>query len=201
MIPPPRPGTGTVLVPWLVRIWEFILSIQPRVGPGLQLVTTSSGTIISLAPRKDGTTAGTLDPWEPTFFTTGTAEAPVYKVRFNLGSLNQVPATNWNAEHTLSMAADTYHFAVLTVTTASGEVSGLTLSIDAAAPVADEIAKDVPPVSFKILLGAVGRSSGKMIITTNLQGLAAEVFRESKAAPAVGAEPFSRWWRWQLSAL
>lgn len=136
-------------------------------------------------------------PWKPQFFTTGAAPSLVYKCTFNLGTVNQVAATNWDAEFTLP-TDDTIKFVVLTIATASGQVTGVTISVDTAAPSEDTIAKDTPPVSFQVVLGAIGKTSAKMIVTTNLQFVAAEVFRESAAAPATGAEPFSRWWRWEV---
>lgn len=136
-------------------------------------------------------------PWKPNFFTTGTSPSFVYKCTFNLGTVNQVIAGNWDSEFTLP-SDDTIKFVVLTVTTASGEVTGVTISIDTAAPTDDVIAKDTPPVSFKMVLGAIGKNSAKMIVNTNIQVLGTEVFRESVTAPATGAEPFSRWWRWTL---
>ena len=111
--------------------------------------------------------------------------------------MNDVAATNWNDAFTLP-SDDTIKFVVLTVTSASGKVTGVTISVDASPPAEDDIAKDTPPVSFKILLGAIGKTSAQMIVTDNLTMLATEVFRESKAAPATGAEPFSRWWRWSV---
>ena len=148
-----------------------------------------------------GTVSAGYVPWAPNFFTEGSGESTVYKCRFNLGTMNQVAASNWNAEHTLGMAADAYHFVILSITTASGKVTGLTLSVDATAPSEDSLAKDTPPTSFKVVLGAIGRTEGKMIHTTNLEAVAAEVFRETKTAPAAGAEPFSRWWRWNVDVL
>jgi hypothetical protein len=99
------------------------------------------------------------------------------------------------------MAADAYHFAVVTITSASGVVTGLTLSVETTAPATDDVAKTTPPTSHQIVLGAIGRTSAKMIERTNLNAVAAEVFRESKPAPAEGAEPFDRWWRWNHTTI
>jgi len=161
--------------------------------------TTSVKIGVTPDPVKTSSGSVTRVPWQPKFFTEGTGDAKVYKCSFNLGTVNNVCATNWNATHTLSSDAETVKFVVLTVTTSSGNVTGLTISIDTSPPITDEVAKDVPPVEFKVLLGAISRASAQMIITTNLQATGDEVFRESKAAPAVGAEPFHRWWRWQLT--
>lgn len=157
------------------------------------------GTVIT-PPRKAkrGAAASAYIPWKPSFFTEGTPEAPVYKCRFNLGTVNNVPAGNWNDPFTLP-SDDSLKFVVITVTTESGKVTGVTISLDTAAPTEDSIAKDTPPVEFKIVLGAVGKQTGKMIVTVNLDMVAQEIFRETKTAPAVGGEPYSRWWRWTQS--
>lgn len=156
------------------------------------------GTVITPPRKAKRGGSSTYVPWRPSFFTEGTPEAPVYKCRFNLGTVNNVPAGNWNDKFTLP-SDDSLKFVVITVTTESGKVTGVTISLDTAAPTEDSIAKDTPPVEFKVVLGAVGKQTGKMIVNVNLDMIAQEVFRETKTAPAVGGEPFSRWWRWTQS--
>jgi len=153
------------------------------------------GTVITPPRKAKRGGSSTYVPWRPSFFTEGSSEAPVYKCRFNLGTVNNVPAGNWNDKFTLP-SDDSLKFVVITVTTESGKVTGVTISLDTAAPTEDSIAKDTPPVEFKIVLGAVGKQTGKMIVAVNLDMIAQEVFRETKTAPAVGGEPYSRWWRW-----
>lgn len=153
------------------------------------------GTVITPPRKAKRGGSSTYVPWRPSFFTEGTPEAPVYKCRFNLGTVNNVPAGNWNDKFTLP-SDDSLKFVVITVTTESGKVTGVTISLDTAAPTEDSIAKDTPPVEFKVVLGAVGKQTGKMIVAVNLDMIAQEVFRETKTAPAVGGEPYSRWWRW-----
>lgn len=187
------------------------INLPMRVVSGQPVSATWANSIreaiARLATRKDvkkrgGVSgAGGLDPWQPTFFTTGTEPSLVYKCNFNLGTINDVPATNWNDDFTLSMAEDEYHFVVVTVASSSGQVSGLTLSVETTAPATDSIASGTPPVEHKIVLGAIGRTSAKMIETTNLSMTAAVVFLESKASPATGAEPFDRWWRWNHATI
>lgn len=46
------PSRGMDVLTWSSTVWRFILQIRPRVGPGLELRETPSGTIISLAPGK-----------------------------------------------------------------------------------------------------------------------------------------------------
>jgi len=156
------------------------------------------GTVITPPRKAKRGGSSTYVPWRPSFFTEGTPEAPVYKCRFNLGTVNNVPAGNWNDKFTLP-SDDSLKFVVITVTTESGKVTGVTISLDTAAPTEDSIAKDTPPVEFKIVLGAVGKQTGKMIVAVNLDMIATEIFKETKTAPAVGGEPFSRWWRWTQS--
>lgn len=138
---------------------------------------------------------GEYVPWAANFTTEGTVEIPVYKVRFNLGTLNNVAAANWDEVHTLA-DDDTVRFVVLTITSASGKVTGLTIGIQSTIIGEDEMSKDTPPTTHKILLGAISKTSAVMIEDTNLNAVAVEVFRESKAITGEGEEPFSRWWRW-----
>jgi hypothetical protein len=194
MTEPNKPARGMDVLAWCLQAWHYMRQNRVEVGPGLELRQTSSRTIISVKRRKGGGSAKRA-PWAPEFFTTGSGGALVYKCRFNLGTVNHVPAGNWNAEHTLP-SDDAIKFVVLTITTASGKVTGVAISLDTDAPTEDVIAKDTPPVTHKIVLGAVGKTRAQMIVDENLTLLATEVFRETKTAPATGGEPFSRWWRW-----
>ena len=154
---------------------------------------TGAATLALVRLGGGGSPKNDYIPWKPVFSKNGA----IYQVRFNLGSLNNIAAGNWDALHTLA-DDDSVHFVVLNVTTASGQITGLTIALEDTGPAADFIAKDIPPVAFKILLGAVDKVSGQMILHKNLTASAAEVFRESKEAPATGGEPFSRWWRWAI---
>ena len=191
------PASWNALAERIEEIERRMGRLRPMDGPDFRVQESTSGFL--LVPKRRGVSgggSGTRAPWAPVFFTEG-ADPVVYKCRFNLGTVNDVAATNWNDAFTLP-SDDTIKFVVLTVTSASGKVTGVTISVDASPPAEDDIAKDTPPVSFKILLGAIGKTSAQMIVTDNLTMLATEVFRESKVAPATGAEPFSRWWRWSV---
>jgi len=159
----------------MVSLGQKSNQIQP--GVGYRVTQTPGGTMVSAIRKRGGATALEYIPWKPQFFTTGASPSIVYKCTFNLGTVNQVIAGNWDDEFTLP-SDDTIKFVVLTITTASGEVTGVSISIDTAAPTDDTIAKDTPPVSFKIVLGAIGKNSAKMIVTTNIQVIANEVFRD-----------------------
>jgi hypothetical protein len=143
--------------------------------------------------------AGGYVPWAPQFTQTGVDPAIVYECRFNLGTLNDVIASNWDTVHTLP-TDDSVRFVILNVTTASGDVTALTISLDVSPPTTDTVLIDTPPPAFKIVLGAVDKTSGQMIETKNLSAVAAEVYRESKAVVTLGGEPFARYWRWNHSS-
>ena len=192
------PDLGT---PGDSRLLAAIERRTPGIAGGTGSINHFFGGVVMTPKksRKGGGAASTYIPWKPKFFTvnTGTAEAPVYvyKCRFNLGTVNNVPAGNWNDAFTLP-SDDSLKFVVITVTTESGKVTGVDISLDTAAPTEDSVAKDAPPVEFKVVLGAVGKQEGKMIVAVNLDMIAQEIFKETKTVPAVGGEPFSRWWRW-----
>lgn len=133
-------------------------------------------------------------PWKPNFFTTN-AGGVVYKVRFNLGTVNNVAPENWDQEHTLSN--NNKRFVTLTIDSIDGKVNNLNISLETTPLTQDIIAKDTPPAQHKILLGVIDQTSGQMIEDSNLNAVGVEVFRESKGSTTVGQEPFSRWWRWQ----
>ncbi len=162
-------------------------------------VTHVFGSTILIPPKKSRRVAGGSTgyiPWKPTFITGGTSTAPTYKAVFNLGTVNDVVANNWNDEFALPSALNVFRFVVLTITTGSGKVTRVRISLDSAAPTDDTIAKNTPPVTFKIVLGAIGRNSAKMIVNTNISRVATEVWRASKDSPSEGEEIFDRYWRW-----
>lgn len=134
-------------------------------------------------------------PWDPEFFTDGT----LYKCRFNLGTVNQVPAANWDEVHTLDK--DVRHFVVLRVSSTKGKVTGAQIMLMAEAPSAGEVAKNIPPVRYEIVLGVIDHNSKKMVIKNNLNMLPSVVFKESVQPPAGGGEAFVRWWGWTVSAI
>ena len=148
--------------------------------------------------RSSGSGSSSYTPWEPSFFTTGAEPSLVYKCRFNLGTLNDVCAANWDTDHTLP-SDGSVRFVMLQVTTSSGKVTGLEIQLSSTAPASDTVLEGTPPPVWKILLGVVDKSSAKMIVSENLNASASEVFRQSRTTTTPGAEPFSRFWRWSHS--
>jgi hypothetical protein len=142
--------------------------------------------------------SSTYVPWKPAFTRTGTDPTYVYTCRFNLGTLNDVAASNWDEDHTLP-TDDSVRFVMLEVTASSGQVTGLEIILETDAPIEDTVLIDTPPTVWRILLGVVDKTSGSMIETKNLQAVASEIYRESKVVVTPGGEPFSRYWRWSHS--
>ena len=140
-----------------------------------------------------GVVAGT-HPWQPIV----TTENDLLKVSFSLGTANNVVPTNWDTKFTAPTGA-TVKFVVLTVTTSGGKVTSCALSLDSSAPATDEISKDTPPTSHKVVLGAVGAGTSQMLVTKNILLAASVVFTETAAASADRAEPFHRWYRWDAT--
>lgn len=192
---PVTPSSWNALVDCIEELERRINGSMPADSADIGYRRSTQGGITAWIKRRSkGGGSSTRHPWQPAFFKDG----EIFKCRFNLGTVNQVIATNWNDAFTLP-SDDSSQFVVLSVTTDSGKVTGVTISVDAAAPTEDTVAENTPPVAFKIVLGAIGKSSAKMIVITNITVLGEEVFRASDPAPATGAEPFNRWWRWSVT--
>lgn len=186
------PGQGRGYSPSKVGVQAIP---EPRRGNKTEVKIT-----LTPDPVKAVGGVATPNPWQPEFIIDTKTVPTSYKVKFNLGTVNNVPATNWDEEHKLSSIESKVDFVILTVTTNSGKVSGVVISVDENPPDEDEISKDVPPLSFKVVLGAITNSTSKMIVTDNIQAAAQEVFRQGKSSPTKGSESFTRWWRWQLTS-
>lgn len=202
---PSEPKIGENIRSKVIELMRWSRANQVRGLAGGLVKNSPNGKLlvpggVAVAAGRGGV-AVVRKPWQPAFSVTGAEGAEVYKCRFNLGSVNGLVCGNWDAEFTLPSTAGSVVFALLTVSTAGGKATGAALSVSASAPAEDSIAKDTPPVEFVVVLGVLDRSSAKMIVETNLEAVASEVFREAKAAPVDGGEPFSRWWRWSLGTL
>lgn len=147
------------------------------------------------AARKSAvaTAARTCIAWKPSF----REDSGTHYVKFRLGLLNQIAATNWNDEH--AIADDATKWAVLNVTASNGRITGYTIALDDATPTEDQIAEDFPPDEFKIVLGVIDSLRATMAACENLEASGIETFRQSRTPPAAGAEPFTRWWRWKVN--
>lgn len=48
---PSRPSSGTSILQWCERLWDYVMSLRPVAGPGIALRTSSNGTVISVIPK------------------------------------------------------------------------------------------------------------------------------------------------------
>jgi hypothetical protein len=171
-----------------------------KIAGGTQDWTSDSVTLRPDASNKTPQLVGTKAPWTPTFeYVDGD-----WTVRFHLGTVNGVAPSNWNDKHVIPPQPalgdpEWIKYALLTVTTSDGRVTGAVISLSDTAPTEDTVTQDVPPADFVVLLGVILFKSSYMIEVTNLNYQATAVFIESKADPVEGAEPFHRWWRWSYA--
>lgn len=48
---PPRPTSGTSILLWCGRLWDFVMSLRPVAGPGIAMRQSANGTVISVVPQ------------------------------------------------------------------------------------------------------------------------------------------------------
>jgi len=134
--------------------------------------------------------------WTPIFFTETVGEIVQNKVKFKLGSVNNLLASNW--ADVFNIGATDTKYIILNVNGASdqGKITGYTISLDSEAPTEDNPTEEVLPAAFKIVLGVIKDLSAQMVITYNLNAYGREVFRKARAAPVNGGESFLRYWKW-----
>lgn len=189
---------GTVVEPKRLTAIGGLLSWARDVNRAIQQLRDRAWDMPNGGGRNTGDSS--YVPWKPVFTRTGTDPTYTYTCRFNLGTMNDVAASNWDTDHTLP-TDDSVRFVMLEVTTSSGQVTGLEIILEATAPIEDTVLIDTPPPVFRILLGVVDKTSGRMIENKNLQASATEIYRESKVVVTPGGEPFSRYWRWSHSSV
>ena len=137
-------------------------------------------------------------PWYPIFHAGETDT----EVSFSIGTINNVVPGNWSAKHVIgTLGVGVYKYVTLTVTTASGAVSGATISLEDAPVTTDAVTKNLPPTEFQLVLGVIWDGGFQMVITQNLQALASVVFVEEKASVGVGELAYDNWYRWQVSQI
>jgi hypothetical protein len=157
---------------------------------------TPAGSTSTPITRRKAILQPTQNPWQASVI----YEDSKFKVRFNLGTINNVCASNWDEKFDLP-TDDSVKYAILTITSANGKITGVVISLESVPMSEDFVTKDTPPPSHKILLGVVSQKQQIMIEDTNLNAVVTEVFRESKTTTSIGSEPFSRYWRWQHTSV
>ena len=178
---PPRQGKGDpITAAWANQIREAIYRLANRPG--------------NVETRKPAEPAPYI-PWKPAFFVNAENEE---SFRVNIGTVNGILASNWNETFDTPTAGNV-EFLVMTLTAASGEITGALLSLDVSAPTTENITADTPPTSHAFVIAAIGYRSHSPVWTTNLNATAVEAYRATKTGTPVGDEPFTRYWRWEVS--
>lgn len=134
-------------------------------------------------------------PWKPTF----SLQSGQNKVRFNLGTVNGLIATNW--DELLDLAPAETVFVVLTATgeAGTGSVTGFSLSLEPSPPAQDNPTEGVLPSEFKFVLGVIKDHCAQMVIDYNLNATGSTAFIKSQTAPVEGGETFVRYWKWLVN--
>lgn len=195
---PNKPRKGRSVQEDVTDIVNYLRASRIVNVVGGRMLCSANGTTLEIKPGKSGKgviSPNAPKPWQASFVT----ESEVLKVSFRLGTCNNVVPTNWNTKFT-APTGDVVQFVILEVNSTGGKVTSCELSLSATAPANDDVSKDTPPTTHKIVLGAIGENTSQMAVTTNLSISASEVFRETAAASADRAEPFHRWYRWQNSS-
>ena len=163
-----------------------------RTSINARVTNTAAGSTSTPITRRKAALQPTQKPWEASLI----YEDNKYKVKFNIGTINNVCASNWETNFDLP-TDDSVRYATLTITSANGKITSVVISLETNPMTEDFVLKDTPPTSHKILIGVVSQKQQIMIEDSNLNASASEVFRESKTSTAIGSEPFSRYWRWE----
>lgn len=147
--------------------------------------------------RLGGSTGGPVGyiPWKPVFSVVNN----VNKVRFNLGTVNEIVAINWDTLHTIG--EQDLKFVILNCTGVanSGKVTGLSIALESSPPPEANATEGTLPPSFKLVLGLIKNLKAEMIVDHNLSVAGKEVFRKTIQTPIEGGESFVRFWRWQVN--
>jgi hypothetical protein len=187
-----RKGTNPVQVPFRLRTSE------PALAAWANQVATAIQQLRDRVPQAlgrkggGGGASGGCTPWKPRFSTSG----ETHYVRFDLGLLDQMAATNWDAEQAIDAGATKWP--TLLVSASEGGISSFSISLEDTTPTTTETQENTPPGSFKIVLGVIHELQAEMAVCENLEAVAVELMRISKATPAAGEEPFTRVWKWAV---
>lgn len=187
-----RNGETSIRLPELIRAGDPITARWANgIRESLQRLRDRS-PVVYTPPR---TVQGPDVPWQPNFDTVEGVDI----VKFNLGSINGIIATNWDDE--IPLDPEDTKFVVLNVSGVAdtGAITAFTIDLEDDFPAPDNPVEGTLPASFKVLLGVVKDRTGRMLITYNLVAVGGVTFIKSIAAPGEGEEPFVRYWRWQVT--
>jgi len=173
-----------------------IISAKLGFSTGTRTSQGNAGSTSSAIIRRTAAVITADPPWTPII----AYEDGGWKAYLNFGTVNGVGASNWENKFSITAGSSPpKYYPLLTITSSLGQITGVVISMPTTNEVTtDYVTKDTPPTTFKILLGVFDFQVKRMIVTQNLQLTPTEVFKESKASPAVGSEPYSRYYRWGI---
>lgn len=161
-------------------------------GPGIRIASQDGRSVVienSATTRSSGTQCNTWgvlkDP---------TASDVAYKIQIRCGTIGGVLPTNHAS--TFSIAIDTSYFIVASCTLSNGEVSSVTLSVDATPTVnAWPIQANTPPTSVDIVLATARNYRACFNYTGNISINPVEKFRTITGS---GAVPFTFYYGFEI---
>ena len=196
---PSRPLLRELSADRLNSILAEIRRNKPLPGRGITVRQTGQGTAIDLAaslPR-----GGTSTPAEAHPFQITSRQHPQnenqYIVTVRPGTLNNVLASNWNAE--LTVPADSLRYIVLSASANNNAIVSTSMSADSSPPSGEQSPqKWALPTSFKVILGLVLGPQVWQVVYDNLSYTSAKRITTDRANPAIGQLPYDNWYIWQL---
>lgn len=155
------------------------------------------GTEIVVAPQRGGTST----PAETHPFQITSRQDPddenQYIVTVRPGTLNNVLASNWNAE--LTVPASSLRYIVLSASANNNAIVSTSMSADSSPPSGEQSPqKWALPTSFKVILGLVLGPQVWQVVYDNLSYTSAKRITTDRANPAIGQLPYDNWYIWQL---
>jgi hypothetical protein len=194
---PSRPLLRELSADRLNSILAEIKRNKPLPGRGVTVRQTGQGTAIDLAasiPR------GTSTQAEPHPFQISSRQDPEnenqYLVTVRPGTLNNVLASNWNAEETAGK--EDLRYVVLTANASTNSIVSTALSLDSSPPTSEQSpVKWGLPTEFKVLIGLVRGPQVWQVVFDNLSYAGAKRITTDRSSPAVGELPYDNWYIWQ----
>jgi hypothetical protein len=179
----------------LNQLASHIAARTPRPAVGTRLSWDTGGFSYSADKGGAGGGGSTCKQWVPSKVTTGGGGSALV---FNDGTINGVLASNVFAELTYNPATALLYILATISTAGDGGITSFSISISASNPVTSADAENAPPSTFYFTLGTITTGVVKMAVCRNLHAKPNETRRSASTPAAVGAEPFKRWYNWQV---
>lgn len=169
----------------------------------LELTSPSEFSVLGekpqLSPRVSGGGGSTLHPFKITSIAEIDDDGNLtgsYVVKINIGTINNVIPSNWDAEQQISGAS--LNYVILSVNAAAQRITSATFSISGSPPIGDPVpVKWSLPSNFQVLIGVVRESQVFQSVFNNLSFTGSKRLTTDRANPQFGALPYDNWYTWQ----